>query len=109
MPEKWTNRSRPPSSGVMKPKPLSSENHLTVPDAITSSSPLLAGLFRPIDDRPDRPVPTLTTLSAYLRRAQGSRYQTIGQYYSVSSAAAAAIAARSPGSGSHGSRSGSPS
>src|SRR5690348_15620846 len=31
MPVKWTNRSRPPSSGVMKPKPLSSENHLTVP------------------------------------------------------------------------------
>src|SRR4029079_8990895 len=52
MPEKWTNRSRPPSSGVMKPNPLSSENHLTVPDAITSSSPLLAGLFCPIDDRP---------------------------------------------------------
>src|SRR5688500_18699474 len=31
MPEKWTNRSRPPASGVMKPNPLSSENHLTVP------------------------------------------------------------------------------
>src|SRR3954470_5685454 len=31
MPVKWTNKSRPPSSGVMKPKPLSSENHLTVP------------------------------------------------------------------------------
>src|SRR3954470_7359544 len=31
MPEKCTNRSRPPSSGVMKPKPFSSENHLTVP------------------------------------------------------------------------------
>src|SRR5215210_7512446 len=52
MPEKWTNRSRPPSSGVMKPKPLSSENHLTVPDAITSSSPLLAELCCPSDDRP---------------------------------------------------------
>src|SRR5579884_258645 len=36
MPEKWTNRSRPPSSGVMKPKPLSSLNHFTVPVAITS-------------------------------------------------------------------------
>src|ERR1700754_1523974 len=31
MPVKSTNRSRPPSSGVMKPNPLSSENHLTVP------------------------------------------------------------------------------
>src|SRR5215218_11436805 len=31
MPLKWTNRSRPPSSGVMKPNPLSSLNHLTVP------------------------------------------------------------------------------
>src|SRR5581483_9550518 len=34
MPEKWTKRSRPPSSGVMKPKPLSSLNHLTVPVAM---------------------------------------------------------------------------
>src|SRR6185312_1052759 len=36
MPVKWTNRSRPPSSGVMKPKPLSSLNHFTVPVAIYS-------------------------------------------------------------------------
>src|SRR5262249_9645997 len=34
MPEWWTNRSRLPSSGVMKPNPLSSLNHLTVPVAI---------------------------------------------------------------------------
>src|SRR5919197_508157 len=34
MPVKCTNRSLPPSSGVMKPKPLSSLNHLTVPVAI---------------------------------------------------------------------------
>src|SRR5947209_1580846 len=39
MPLKWTNRSRPPSSGVMKPKPLSSLNHLTVPVAMYSPSP----------------------------------------------------------------------
>src|SRR5947209_5137031 len=38
MPVKWTNRSRPPSSGVMKPKPLSSLNHLTVPVAMYSPS-----------------------------------------------------------------------
>src|ERR1039457_1706173 len=36
--EWWTNRSRPPSSGVMKPKPFSSLNHLTVPVAIDSPS-----------------------------------------------------------------------
>src|SRR4051794_31097447 len=34
MPVWWTNRSRPSSSGVMKPKPLSSLNHFTVPVAI---------------------------------------------------------------------------
>src|SRR4051794_18708579 len=34
MPEKCTNASFPPSSGVMKPKPFSSLNHLTTPVAI---------------------------------------------------------------------------
>src|SRR3954452_2370119 len=34
MPEWWTKRSLPPSSGVTKPKPLSSLNHLTVPVAM---------------------------------------------------------------------------
>src|SRR5439155_25585882 len=29
--EKWANRSLPPPSGVMNPKPLESLNHLTVP------------------------------------------------------------------------------
>src|SRR5450755_670008 len=42
MPLKWTNRSRPPSSGVMNPKPLSSLNHLTVPVAMYSPSAQLA-------------------------------------------------------------------
>src|SRR5579875_84237 len=37
--EWWTNRSRLPSSGVMKPKPFSSLNHLTVPVAIGSFPP----------------------------------------------------------------------
>src|ERR1700761_7414709 len=32
--EKCANRSSPPSSGVMKPKPFASLNHLTVPVAI---------------------------------------------------------------------------
>src|SRR4051795_865393 len=34
MPEWWTKRSLPPSSGVMKPKPFSSLNHFTVPVAM---------------------------------------------------------------------------
>src|SRR5947209_2315925 len=45
MPVKWTNRSRPPSSGVMKPKPLSSLNHLTVPVAMNFPSPTAFGRF----------------------------------------------------------------
>src|SRR3954452_18532152 len=34
MPVWWTKRSLPDSSGVMNPKPFSSENHLTVPVAM---------------------------------------------------------------------------
>src|SRR4051794_32148256 len=34
MPVWWTKRSLPPSSGVTKPKPLSSLNHLTTPVAM---------------------------------------------------------------------------
>src|SRR4051794_28853797 len=37
MPVWWTKRSLPGSSGVMKPKPLSSLNHLTVPVASLAS------------------------------------------------------------------------
>src|SRR2546423_3770378 len=37
MPVWWTKRSLPPSSGVMKPNPLSSLNHFTVPVAIAFS------------------------------------------------------------------------
>src|SRR5581483_9200545 len=48
MPEKWTKRSRPPSSGVMKPKPLSSLNHLTVPVAMYSPSCLLSDTHTPV-------------------------------------------------------------
>src|SRR5437763_5234237 len=47
MPEKWTKRSRPPSSGVMKPKPLSSLNHLTVPVAMHFPSLLLGAVGPP--------------------------------------------------------------
>src|SRR5260370_2500516 len=45
MAEKWTNTSAVPSSGAMKPKPLSALNHFTVPVAI-SSSPLSVMLRR---------------------------------------------------------------
>src|SRR3954466_1861885 len=38
----WTKRSFEPSSGVMKPKPFSSLNHLTVPVAMF----FLHGVFR---------------------------------------------------------------
>src|SRR5262245_30569442 len=38
MPEKWTKRSLPGSSGVMNPKPLSSLNHFTVPVAMRFTS-----------------------------------------------------------------------
>src|SRR5260221_14225934 len=34
MAEKWANRSSPPPSGVMNPKPFASLNHFTVPVAI---------------------------------------------------------------------------
>src|SRR4051794_12352077 len=61
MPEKWTKRSRPPSSGVMKPKPLSSENHLTVPVLTDDAFPL---------DRPSA-GPVGENVSAYCGRAQG--------------------------------------
>src|SRR5690349_11745476 len=43
--EMWTNTSAPPSSGWMKPKPLVSLNHFTVPVAI---------VYFPFRDRCDR-------------------------------------------------------
>src|SRR4051794_19358874 len=39
MPLWWTKRSLPPPSGVTKPKPLSSLNHLTTPVAICLCPP----------------------------------------------------------------------
>src|SRR5437588_12881235 len=41
-----TNRSRLPSSGVMKPNPLSSLNHLTVPVGMWSFPPSVEVRFR---------------------------------------------------------------
>src|ERR1700754_5035837 len=45
MPVWCTNRSLPWSSGVMKPKPLSSLNHLTVPVAMQSLPGVLCGRY----------------------------------------------------------------
>src|SRR4051812_10226205 len=57
MPEWWTKRSAPWSSGVMNPKPLSSLNHFTVPVAIW---PLHCAFARP-HARPERgKVPVLS-------------------------------------------------
>src|SRR6185503_6924267 len=44
--EKWAKRSSPPPSGLMKPKPLESLNHFTVPVLIACSS------FRKIPEKP---------------------------------------------------------
>src|SRR5215210_9248271 len=65
MPLKWTNRSRPPSSGVMKPKPLSSLNHLTVPVPIRASTSLDAPSTDPAAG------PDADTLTGGCRGAQG--------------------------------------
>src|SRR5882762_6461665 len=45
--EKWANRSLPPPSGVMNPKPLESLNHLTVPVLICIFPKKLKEGFRP--------------------------------------------------------------
>jgi hypothetical protein len=42
---KWTKTSLDPSEGAMKPKPLSSLNHLTVPVAITVISGEIERVF----------------------------------------------------------------
>src|SRR5579859_5770805 len=62
MPLKWTNRSRPPSSGVMKPKPLSSLNHFTVPVAINFP------LYSCLRTRSDGPREHLQTREPYQGR-----------------------------------------
>src|SRR3954447_629734 len=59
MPEKCTNASLPPSSGVMKPKPFSSENHLTTPVATILAPPQTYVAMRE-EVLPARPVPHCT-------------------------------------------------
>src|ERR1700754_5338625 len=39
--EKWAKTSAPPSSGLMKPKPLSALNHFTVPVVMSAPRRLL--------------------------------------------------------------------
>src|SRR5215216_3460650 len=70
----WTKRSLPPSSGVMKPKPLSSLNHLTVPVAMgadPSTGSLVLRTRRRLSEARLRDL--TTTLRRRLReRTQGS-------------------------------------
>lgn len=47
MAEKCANKSSPPSSGVIKPKPFASLNHLTVPIAIIKRSSYKNALYLP--------------------------------------------------------------
>src|SRR4051794_12060053 len=71
IPEKWTKRSRPPPSGVMNPKPFSSENHLTVP--VLTDTPLHCSARHRavhISTGPVRPVPTGQTLYIDIAPAQ---------------------------------------
>src|ERR1700733_6035264 len=55
-----TNRSRPPSSGVMKPKPFSSLNHLTVPVGIVELSSVARKVLLPRRMCRPEPAPTYT-------------------------------------------------
>ncbi|CAN0623053.1 protein of unknown function [Burkholderia multivorans] len=70
MAEKCANRSSPPSSGVMKPKPFASLNHLTIPVAIPTSpvtqSLLTTSTLEKLNDRKMQPSPPhkLTTAPA---------------------------------------------
>src|SRR5947207_2156690 len=60
--EKWAKTSSPPSSGLMKPKPLSALNHLTVPVAILLLS---GGRCR----NPHRAGPPVAVMITPVRRA----------------------------------------
>src|SRR4051794_582420 len=72
IPEKWTNASFPPSSGVMNPKPFSSLNHLTTPVAIQHL--LTTGSMRE-GVLPGTAFPHASTAS---RRTQRCRYTSDG-------------------------------
>src|SRR4051812_20249922 len=72
IPEKWTNASFPPSSGVMTPKPFSSLNHLTTPVAIQHL--LTTGSMRE-GVLPGTAFPHASTAS---RRTQRCRYTSDG-------------------------------
>src|SRR5215212_6964559 len=60
MAEWWTNRSLPPSSGVMNPKPLSLLNHFTVPFMRIVLHPKVAvGVIDQADSLRVQPSPTM--------------------------------------------------
>src|SRR5918995_3774091 len=72
IPEKCTNASLPPSSGVMKPKPFSSLNHLTTPVAIQHL--LTAVLMR---EGCCRALPSRMLLAALEERHVGGGYTSV--------------------------------
>src|SRR5579884_359451 len=74
MPLKWTNRSRPPSSGVMNPNPLSSLNHFTVPVAMC----LPFGLLVLKSGCPPGPDPTPENLAGS-PTGEGRVARTVGE------------------------------
>src|SRR3954454_12775229 len=75
MPEKCTKRSRPPPSGVMNPKPFSSENHLTVP--VPTDDPLLLGVVgHAVHMSPGRCVRSQRGETLYIRVARAQPLRT---------------------------------
>src|SRR3970040_511816 len=73
--EKWAKRSSPPPSGVMKPKPFASLNHLTVPVAIVAFlKKLIKGLSPPVFiSKPLKNGQTASQLSQVLETKQRAR------------------------------------
>src|SRR4051794_16324059 len=72
----WANKSLPPSSGVMNPKPLESLNHFTLPVVIYF--PFLSLVTRriraPLRARCSREELTATTGAAAFNRAVGEEW-----------------------------------
>src|SRR3954452_4483535 len=66
----WTKRSLLPSSGVMKPKPFSSLNHLTVPCAMY----FLHGVFRAASAVVAQRQPSASACTAFAGRVPGPNF-----------------------------------
>src|SRR4051794_23806219 len=66
----WTKRSLLPSSGVMKPKPFSSLNHLTVPCAMY----FLHGVLRAASAVVAQRQPSASACTAFAGRVPGPNF-----------------------------------